>query len=89
MSVLTGESNGEMRLYEDVGDYTNIKGVFEEILAHYNSKCKPMNLVFFEDALEHLTRICRTARLPQVSDGGAQSINSESILVHVCVNGCG
>ena len=40
--------------------------MFEEILKLYNSKKKPMNLVFFEDALEHLTRIHRTLRLPQV-----------------------
>ena len=62
MSMLTGEDKGEMRLYEDLGDYTLIKPMFEEILALYNSKRKAMTLVFFEDALEHLTRICRTMR---------------------------
>ena len=29
----------------------------------YNAENKPMNLVFFEDALEHLTRIHRIVRL--------------------------
>ena len=62
MSMLTGEDNGEMRLYEDLGDFSAIKPMFEEILALYNSKRKAMMLVFFEDALEHLTRICRTMR---------------------------
>ena len=66
MSMLTGENNGEMRLYEDLGDYAAIKPIFEEILALYNTKRKAMTLVFFEDALEHLTRISRTMRLPQV-----------------------
>ena len=65
MSGLTGEGEAEVRLYEDVGDYPTIKNTFEEILAVYNAKKKPMNLVFFEDALEHLTRIHRTIRLPQ------------------------
>ncbi len=36
------------------------------MLAAYNTKHKGMNLVFFEDALEHITRIERTLRLPQV-----------------------
>ena len=65
MTMLTGENNGEMRLYEDLGDFTMIKPIFEEILALYNTKRKAMTLVFFEDALEHLTRISRTMRLPQ------------------------
>ena len=69
--MLTGENAGEMRLYEDLGDYTTIKPIFEEILKLYNAKRKAMTLVFFEDALEHLTRISRTMRLPQVwREGG-------------------
>ena len=72
--MLTGENAGEMRLYEDLGDYTTIKPIFEEILKLYNAKRKAMTLVFFEDALEHLTRISRTMRLPQVwREGGPRS----------------
>lgn len=70
-------------MYEDLGDYTTIKPIFEEVLALYNSKRpKAMNLVFFEDALEHLTRIHRTLRLPQgngllvgVGGSGKQSLS--------------
>eukprot|EP00798_Chlamydomonas_sp_ICE-L_P031818 gene31818-7022_t len=72
----------DMRLYEDVGDYTAIKPILEEILGLYNSKKKPMTLVFFEDALEHLIRIHRTLRLPQgnsllvgVGGSGKQSLS--------------
>ena len=36
--------------------------LFEELLALHNAKNKAMTLVFFEDALEHLTRIQRTVR---------------------------
>lgn len=56
----------EMRQYEDVGDYQAAKPIFESILTEYNAKRKPLQLVFFEDALEHLTRIHRTMRLPRV-----------------------
>jgi len=53
------------RPYEDVGDYSAIKPLFECLLGAYNAKAaKRMQLVFFEDALEHLTRICRTVALP-------------------------
>lgn len=54
-------------MYEDLGTYDLMKPVVEELLAEYNSKKKPMNLVFFDDAIEHLTRIHRILRLQQVS----------------------
>lgn len=54
-------------MYEDLGTYDLMKPVVEELLAEYNSKKKPMNLVFFDDAIEHLTRIHRILRLQQVN----------------------
>ena len=54
-------------MYEDLGTYDLMKPVVQELLAEYNSKKKPMNLVFFDDAIEHLTRIHRILRLQQVS----------------------
>lgn len=59
-------ASGPIRMYEDLGDFATIKPMFEELLRLFNKKRQPMNLVFFEDALEHLTRIHRTMRLPQV-----------------------
>ena len=53
-------------MYEDLGTYDLMKPVVEELLAEYNSKKKAMNLVFFDDAIEHLTRIHRILRLQQV-----------------------
>ncbi len=75
MNELMGEGEIAPRMYEDLGDYATIKPLFEEIMSIYNRKRKPLNLVFFEDALEHLTRIHRTLRLPQVGLelGGAGS----------------
>jgi dynein heavy chain len=55
------------RLYRDVGSYSTLQPLFESLLAAYNAKHKPMQLVFFDDALEHLTRIIRTLSLPMVS----------------------
>lgn len=71
----------KQRLYEDLGGYDNIKALFERFLKVYNSKHKAMQLVFFDDALEHLTRIHRTIRLPRgncllvgVGGSGKQSL---------------
>jgi hypothetical protein len=54
------------RLYQDAGSYSSMQPTFEALLAAYNAQHKPMQLVFFEDALEHLARIIRTLRLPLV-----------------------
>jgi dynein heavy chain len=71
----------KQRLYEDLGSYDSIKALFERFLKVYNSKHKAMQLVFFDDALEHLTRIHRTIRLPRgncllvgVGGSGKQSL---------------
>eukprot|EP00898_Chlorokybus_atmophyticus_P006649 jgi/Chlat1/6986/Chrsp56S00523 len=72
---------GEARLYEDLKGYEAIKKTFEEILDEYNLTRKPMNLVMFKDALEHLTRIHRIIRLDRgnallvgVGGSGKQSL---------------
>ena len=77
-----GPEAGVLRLYEDVGTYGDIKPWFEKILGYYNQLHKKMNLVFFEDALEHLTRIHRIIRLDQgnallvgVGGSGKQSLS--------------
>lgn len=58
----------QVRLYEDLGSFEAVKPLWEQLLRRYNARpgCKQMELVFFEDALDHLTRIERTLRLPQV-----------------------
>lgn len=53
------------QLYQDIGDYGRSRKVFEEVLENYNLDHKPMNLVLFESALEHLTRIYRILRMPR------------------------
>eukprot|EP00803_Ostreobium_quekettii_P011338 evm.model.scf_1312.1 EVM.evm.TU.scf_1312.1 scf_1312:839-40608(+) len=88
---LSGKDTCDVRLYEDLGSYSDIKTVFEEILDNYNGKKKPMQLVFFDDALEHLTRIHRTIRLPRgncllvgVGGSGKQSLSKLAAFASGC-----
>jgi len=45
VACLQGEGNDGLRLYEDLGDYSKVKPIFERILELYNAKHKRMNLV--------------------------------------------
>lgn len=53
----------ETRFYEDLLDYDAIYFLFQEILLEYNEQKSRMNLVLFEDCLEHLTRVHRALRM--------------------------
>lgn len=53
----------QVSLYEDLGSYERLKGVMDTILEFYNEKHKRMNLVFFEDCLQHIARVMRTITL--------------------------
>uniref|UniRef100_H3DEJ9 Dynein axonemal heavy chain 10 n=1 Tax=Tetraodon nigroviridis TaxID=99883 RepID=H3DEJ9_TETNG len=56
-------SETEPRVYEDILDYEASKILFQEILEEYNENKPRMNLVLFDDALEHLTRVHRILRI--------------------------
>nr|Q9SMH3.1 RecName: Full=Dynein-1-alpha heavy chain, flagellar inner arm I1 complex; AltName: Full=1-alpha DHC; AltName: Full=Dynein-1, subspecies f [Chlamydomonas reinhardtii]CAB56598.1 1-alpha dynein heavy chain [Chlamydomonas reinhardtii] len=92
INELQGEGEVAPRMYDDLGDYNSIKPLFEDVMTNfYNRKRKPMNLVFFEDALEHLTRIHRTLRLPQgncllvgVGGSGKQSLSKLAAFTAGC-----
>ncbi|XP_035829687.1 dynein heavy chain 10, axonemal isoform X2 [Aplysia californica] len=77
----TALDEGEPRLYEDIQDYEACKAVFQEILEDYNESNTPMNLVLFDDALEHLCRVHRVLRMDRghallvgVGGSGKQSL---------------
>lgn len=56
--------SNEPRQYEDLGSYKEIKRLAEEMLDEHNSHHYPkMELVFFDDALEHLVRVHRLLRI--------------------------
>ncbi|XP_039327853.2 dynein axonemal heavy chain 10 isoform X2 [Saimiri boliviensis] len=73
---------GEPRIYEDIQDYEAAKALFQEILEEYNESYTKMNLVLFDDALEHLTRVHRVIRMDRghallvgVGGSGKQSLS--------------
>lgn len=58
-----GVVDEEERIYEDLLDFTAIMHLFREILDEYNDRIGGMDLVLFDDCLEHLTRVHRTLRM--------------------------
>ncbi|MED6232426.1 Dynein heavy chain 10, axonemal, partial [Ataeniobius toweri] len=77
----TALSESEPRVYEDIQDYESSKAMFELILEEYNENKSRMNLVLFDDALEHLTRVHRIIRIDRghallvgVGGSGKQSL---------------
>ncbi|CAF1548071.1 unnamed protein product [Rotaria magnacalcarata] len=59
----TALKEDEPKIYEDLQDYHAIKSLFDEIILEYKEQYGQMNIVLFNDALEHLTRIYRVLRL--------------------------
>ena len=73
------EDDGDMLCaYADIGTHAAAQGIFQRVLAKYNRKCKPMRLVFFDDALDQLLRMHRTFCLPQVQACSHESQDLQS-----------
>jgi dynein heavy chain len=75
------EGAEDARLYQDLKDFGTIRTVFDGVLEAYNLDMRPMTLVLFEEALEHVTRIHRILRMPRgnalligVGGSGKQSL---------------
>jgi len=71
----------EDRKYEEIVDTKKLSSVFTDYLDEYNSENKEMRLVFFWDAVEHISRLCRVLRQPRgnamlvgVGGSGKQSL---------------
>ena len=57
---------GDDRVYEAVSDPNKLSKLMENYLEEYNmSTPKTMNLVFFIDAIEHISRLARILRSPR------------------------
>lgn len=67
LSDPTDEEAEDPRLYEDLGEYDDVKTKMNKLLEDYGFENKPMNLVLFNDALEHVTKIHRILRFPKGS----------------------
>ncbi|XP_055585529.1 dynein axonemal heavy chain 10-like [Uranotaenia lowii] len=81
----------EPRFYEDLLDYEAVFFLFQEILMEYNEQKSKMNLVLFEDCLEHLTRVHRVLRMDRghvmlvgVGGSGKQCIAQLSAFAAEC-----
>lgn len=59
------EDSEDPRLYEDLGDFEVVRDKMDKMLEAYAYEVKAMNLVLFNDALDHLTRIHRIIRFPR------------------------
>lgn len=62
MANPTDDEAEDPRLYEDLGGHDIIKEKLDKMLEDYGYENKPMNLVLFNDALEHVTKIHRIIR---------------------------
>lgn len=52
-----------VKLYEEIKDKNKLHKVLNDMLDEYNvGNSNKMNLVFFEDAVEHILRITRVLR---------------------------
>lgn len=60
----TDEEAEDPRLYEEIGEYSTIRTKLDKMLEDYAFDHQPMNLVLFNDALEHVTKIHRIIRFP-------------------------
>ncbi|XP_069379878.1 dynein axonemal heavy chain 10 isoform X1 [Paralichthys olivaceus] len=87
----TALSETEPRVYEDIHDYDASKALFQEILEEYNENKSRMNLVLFDDALEHLTRVHRIIRVDRghallvgVAGSGKQSLTKLAAFTAGC-----
>ena len=59
----TALQEDEPKIYEDLQDYQTAKALFEGVIVEFKEQYGQMDLVLFDDALEHLTRIYRVLRL--------------------------
>ncbi|XP_067124199.1 dynein axonemal heavy chain 10, partial [Centruroides vittatus] len=55
--------NNKPRFYECFNDYEEIRRILQNILNHYNKHHIPMNLILFNNALEHIIRVHRVLRM--------------------------
>ena len=74
------------KAYEEIKDTNKLKSILLEYLDDYNiSATTKMNLVFFEDAIAHISRVARVLRQPRgnmmligVGGSGKQSLTKLS-----------
>ncbi|KAJ8245285.1 hypothetical protein GJAV_G00269100 [Gymnothorax javanicus] len=82
------------RVYEDLRDREKIRAVLQEYLDDYNmTYAKETKLVFFQDAIEHVSRIARMIRQERgnallVGVGGTGKQSLTRLAAHMCGYRC-
>uniref|UniRef100_A0A667W9Y7 Dynein axonemal heavy chain 6 n=1 Tax=Myripristis murdjan TaxID=586833 RepID=A0A667W9Y7_9TELE len=82
------------RVYEDLTDMEKIKAVLQDYLDDYNMTfSKETKLVFFQDAIEHVSRIVRMIRQEKgnallVGVGGTGKQSLTRLAAHICGYRC-
>ncbi|KAM9845816.1 dynein axonemal heavy chain 6 [Aulostomus maculatus] len=84
----------EQRVYKDLTDMDEIRSVLQDYLSDYNKTCsKETKLVFFQDAIEHVSRIARILRQERghallVGVGGTGKQSLSRLAAHMCGHQC-
>ena len=62
--VRISEGGNDKRFYCDLGDWSAVHKIFDQVMESFNASCdsRPLSLVLFEMALSHLVRIIRIIR---------------------------
>lgn len=81
-------AEGHDKAYLPIKDFPHLKQVLENKLLEYNEQVSTMNLVLFEQAMEHICRIARIIDLPVgnallvgVGGSGKQSLSKLSAFI--------
>lgn len=79
----------DMPVYNAINSYDTLKKTLEDKLREYNESNTAMDLVLFQQAMEHITRICRIIDLPRgnamlVGVGGSGKQSLARLASYIC-----
>eukprot|EP01060_Flectonema_neradi_P007523 TRINITY_DN15258_c0_g1_i3.p1 TRINITY_DN15258_c0_g1~~TRINITY_DN15258_c0_g1_i3.p1 ORF type:complete len:3484 (+),score=722.64 TRINITY_DN15258_c0_g1_i3:1919-12370(+) len=88
-----GQHNGELDVYDSVESFPQLQLFLEEKLSEYNNTLTrtPMQLVLFNQAMQHIVRVCRILSRPKgnalligVGGSGKRSLSRLSAFINDC-----